>query len=400
MTIYNVLSGPRNTASGQLLYAASQRRTLMLLGDSITWGFGVTQSQAYPALLQAQADTRAGSTNTAMWTARNVQCDDISVGRDTGSPWNIPFKLTNPVGIAYDSSGPFQSSFSSTISATGPAIILNSQNDDFTVSPSTGCRYITVMVKVSGSGTATLKAYNSSGLEIPDVSGNGGNATVGSYNVVPTAPNVYRFIYDSTSNSTAFLLRRTDANSSASLRILTVNPTNLYPTSNYVQVQINARGSYTISDYTSNISSIMETVIHPQNEATSGYTNAHPAFVLAVGTVSMYFDPSLSPSFDRRISPSQYRTDLNSLVNAIRSASPNSPIFLTHPPIATAPWVLGSGLTRSQYDSEIQSLAISQNLPVIDLRSALTAGDYSDGIHPTVAGQSKLASVYGAALRL
>ena len=398
MTIYNVLAGPRNTASGQLLYVSGKRRTLMLLGDSITWGFGVTQSQAYPALVQAQADARAGGTNTAMWTARNVQCDDISVGRDTGSPWNIPFKLTNPVGIAYDASGPFQSSFSSTISATGPAIIFDSQNDDFTVSPSTGCRYVAVMVKVSGSGTATLKAYNSSGLEIPDVSGNSGNATVGSYNVVPTAPNVYRFIFDSTSNSTAFLLRRTDANSSASLRILTVNPTNLYPASNYVQVQVNARGSYTISDYTSNISSIMETVIHPQNEA--GGPNTDPAFVLAVGTVSMYFDPSLSSSFDRRISPSEYRTNLNALVNAIKAASPNSPIFLTHPPIATSPWVLSGGLTRSQYDSEIQSVAISQNLPVIDLRSALTAGDYSDGIHPTVAGQSNLAAVYNAALRL
>lgn len=400
MTIYNVLAGPRNTSSGQLLYAPSQRRTLMFIGDSITWGFGVTQNQAFPALVQAQADTRAGGTNTAMWTARNVQCDDVSVGRDTGPPWNIPFKLTNPAGLAYDGIGPFASTFSNTISSTGPAIIFDSQNDEFRAPPSTSCRYITVMVKVFGSGTATLKAYNGSGVEIPDVSGSGGNATVGSYNLVPTAPSVYRFIYDATTTSANFLLRRTDANTSVSMRILTVNPTNPYPTSNYVQCQINARGSYTMSDYISNIPSIMETVIHPQNESTSGYTNAHPAFVLSVGTVSMYFDPSLSASFDRRISPSEYRGNLNSLINAIRSASPNSPIFLTHPPIATSPWVLIPGLTRSQYDAEIQSLAISQNLPVIDLRSALTAGDYSDGIHPTAAGQAKLATAYGEALRL
>lgn len=473
MTIYNVLAGPRNTSSGQLLYAPSQRRTLMFIGDSITWGFGVTQNQAFPALVQAQADTRAGGTNTAMWTARNVQCDDIVVGRDTGSPWNIPFKLTNDTGagssLAFDNIGPFASTFSSTISATGPSIIFDGVNDGFTVSPSTACRYITVMVKVFGSGTATLSAFRTGGVQIFDVSGSGGNATVGNYNLVPTAPNVYRFIYDATTTSTAFLLRRTDNNTSVSMRILTVNPTNLYPTSNYVQCQINARGSYTMADYISNISSIMETVIHPQNESTSGYTNAFPAFVLSVGTVSMYTSqatvtsatgngstatltytassalsfpigtqisvsgvvPSayngvftvtnstsntvsytstatgytsggaiISSTYDRRIGPSEYRGNLNGLVNAIKAASPNSPIFLTHPPIAAAPWVLLDGATRSQYDAEIQSLAISQNLPVIDLRSTLVSTDYSDGIHPTAAGQAKLATAYGEALRL
>lgn len=469
MTIYNVLAGPRNTSSGQLLYAPSQRRTLMFIGDSITWGFGVNQNQAFPALVQARADTIAGGTNTAMWTARNVQCDDVSVGRDTGAPWNAPFKLTNSVGLAYDGAGPFASSFSNTISSTGPAILFDGQNDEFRVSPSTACRYITVMVKVSGSGTATLKAYNDSGVEIPDLSGSGGNATVGNYNLVPTALSVYRFIYDATTTSTAFLLRRTDANTSVSMRVLAVNPTNLYPTSNYVQVQINARGSYTISDYTPNISSIIETIIHPQNESTSGYTNAFPAFVLSVGTVSMYTSqatvtsatgngstatltyaasPALSfpigtqisvsgvvpneyngvftvtnstattvsytstatgytsggsiinSTYDRRVGPSEYRGNLNALVNAIKAASPNSPIFLTHPPIATSPWVLSDGTIRSQYDAEIQSVAISQNLPVIDLRSTLVSTDYSDGIHPTAAGQAKLATAYGEALRL
>jgi len=470
MSIYNVLAGPRNTSSGSLLYSANKRRTLMFLGDSITWGFGLNQDQAFPALVQARADTIAGGTNTAMWTARNVQCDDISVARGS-----TPFKLINSVGIAYDGVGPFASAFSNTISSTGPAILFDGNNDEFTVSPSTACRYITVMVKVSGSGTATLSAFRTGGVQIFDVDGNNGNATVGGTPLVPTAPNVFRFVFDAITTSPAFLLRRTDSNTSVSMRILTVNPTNFYPTSNYVQVQINARGSYTMSDYTPNIASIMETVIHPQNEAlpkpppAPQYTNDFPAFVLSVGTVSMYTSratvtnatgngstatltytassalsfpigtqisvsgvvPSayngvftvtnstsntvsyasaatgytsggaiINSTFDRRIGPSEYRSNLNALVNAIKAASPNSPIFLTHPPIATSPWVLSDGVIRPQYDAEIQSLAISQNLPVIDLRSALVAGDYSDGIHPTAAGQAKLATVYGEALRL
>ncbi len=479
MTIYNVLAGPRNTSSGELLYSANKRRTLMFIGDSITWGFGVNQNQAFPALVQTQADTRSNTAvNTALWTARNVQADDIAIGRDTVPPWNIPFKLTNgtsPVSTpTYDNQGPFASSFSSTISATGPAIIFDGLNDGFTVTPTSSCQFLTVMVKVTGTNgqTASLSAFNDLGNEIPDVSSGvplmPATATVGTQNLVPTAPNVYRFIYQSPAASAGFVFRRVDSNAAVAVRVLSVNPTNAYPTSNYVQVQINARGSYTASDYISNISSIMETVIHPQNESTSGYTNDYPAFVLSVGTVSMYTSqatvtnatgngstatltytasPALSfpigtqisvsgvvPSayngvftvtnststtvsyastatgytsggtvinstYDRRVGPSEYRGNLNSLVNAIKAASPNSPIFLTHPPIATSPWVLSDGATRSQYDAEIQSLAISQNLPVIDLRSALTAGDYSDGIHPTAAGQVKLAAVYNAALR-
>jgi hypothetical protein len=445
----------------------------MFIGDSITWGFGVNQNEAFPALVQARADTIAGGTNTAMWTARNVQCDDISVARDS-----VGFKLISPVGIAYSNAGPFVSPFSNTISATQPSIVFDSNNDSFTVAPSSPCTSFVVMVKVSGTNgqTANLTVFDDQvpANQVPDYSTGSpvspASATVGTQNLVATAPNVYRFVFIAPVARSGFLIRRTDSNPAVSVQILSVNPTNNYPTSNYVQAQINARGSYTMSDYTSNIPSIMETVIHPQNESTSGYTNAFPAFVLSVGTVSMYtsqatvtnatgnsstatltytassalsFPPGtqimvsgvvpsaynggpftvtsstsntvsyasdatgytsggaiINSTFDRRIGPSEYRGNLNGLVNAIKAASPNSPIFLTHPPIATSPWVLSDNTTRSQYDAEIQSLAISQNLPVIDLRSALVAGDYSDGIHPTAAGQAKLATVYGEALRL
>jgi len=399
MTIYNTLAGPRNFATTALLYAPNKRRTLMFLGDSITWGFGVTQEQAFPALLQASADaisTPVGSTN--LWTARNVQCDDISNNIDGVTP----LKLVPGGVITYDNNGPFASTYVPAVPIPDPAIIFDAANDDFTVTPSSPTRYLVVMVKVTGTSTqsATLTCYNSSSVAIPDISGNSGVATVGSYNVVPTAPDVYRFIYDATTTSSAFLLRRTDASGGAACRILSVNPTNAYPQSNYVQVQINARGSYVASDYSANISAIMETIIHPQNETTSPYTNDYPAFVLSVGTVSMYYNQaSFSPPGDRRVIVSTFKSELSTLVANLKSASPNSPIFLTYPPIPISPWVLLSSTTRSEYDAATSSVAIEYNLPIIDLRSTLTSIDYTDGLHPTSAGYIKLGAAYTEALR-
>lgn len=402
MTIYNVLAGPRNTSSGRSLYTANKRRTLVLLGDSITWGLGVLQYQTYAQALQTKIDTVVGGSNTARWVARNVQADDIVIGRDTGTPWFVPFKLQSAVGLSYDNDGPFSSSFSNTISSTtGPAILMNSENDEFTVTPSTfeggtGVQYLTIMVKVTGTGSATIECPGFTPIA-------GTVAAVGGSNI--GVNNIYRFIYDTGSSSTSFTIRRTDAAGGALARILSVNPTNLYPqagvgnfaTTGYINVQINARGSYVFADYSDDMASIHESIIFPTSDAGSPDV---PAYVIALGTVNMYFDPSLDAVYDRREEPGPYRDALNTLVNAIKTVSPTSPIFLTHPPIATSPWVLKTGFTRSQYDSQIQSVAISQNLPVIDLRSTLVSTDYSDGIHPTANGQDKLAETYIAALRL
>jgi lysophospholipase L1-like esterase len=402
------------TVSGQTTwggtYVASKRRTLMFVGDSITWGFGVTQAQAYPALLQERTDTAstpAGS--TSLWTARNVQADDIIVNNPSSPRDGVAFKLTNDTSaggsVGFDNNGPFNSLFASTISPTyDPAILLNSQNDGVIAQPTSPTRFFTVMVKVEGSGTATLKGYNSSGVEIPDLSGSGGNATVGNTNLITT--NVYRFVFDASTTSSAFLLRRVDTNSSVNVRLLTVNPTNAYPSSNYVGVQINARGSYVFSDYArtlptavDNVPLIVDTIIHPQSEA--GSPNTHPIFVLALGTVSIYHNPTYPASYDRRISPAQYQTDLSYLVARIKAALPNAPIILTHPPIPDSSiWVTSS--PRANYDAAVVSVAAANGLFRVDLRSVLTNSDYisGDGIHPTPTGHGKLRDAYVSALLL
>lgn len=401
MTIYNMLLvGGSYTPPVPNFYSANRRRTLMLLGDSITWGWNVFQYQTYAKAMQEKIDTVvAGGANTDEWVARNVQADDI-ISRDS-----VATKLQNGVGLSYDNIGPFESSYVTDGFVVNPAILMNAPGDEFSVTPSSlqnPVRYLTVMVKVTGSGT------NSATIEAPGLTPLTGTvATIGGSNIGAT--NIYRFIYDTGSSSTSFTIRRVAATPPATdgdavARILSVNPTNLYPssgvgnfgTTGYINVQINARGSYVFSDYSNDMSSIHESVIFPLTDTAT--LIAVPVYVIALGTVNMYFgSPTPSPGAgDRRVSPATYGTQLDALVGAIQTVSPTSPIVLTYPPIPnTSLWFTLDGTTREEYDSQILSVVNSRSLPVVDLRPTLTTTDYqTDGLHPNAIGQGKLGTAY------
>lgn len=397
MSIYNMLMGSGGQAATWAApYVASKRRTMMFIGDSLTWGYGVTQAQAYPALIQARADTQSSpAADTDGWTARNIQADDISITRDS-----IAFKLSNDTGggssITYDNNGPFASSFASTISATGPAILFDGVDDGFYAAPSSAARYLVLMVKATGSSgqTAKIEVFNGSN----STSFGTKTVTVGEVSIGPSG--VQRMIFDAGSAISSFLVRRVAPSGGAMCRILSLHITNDYPTSNYIGVQVNARGSYTVSDYTGNVSSIMETVIFPTTDPAS--PTADPIYVLALGTVAIYTN-SPSGAYDRRISSSAFQTDLSTLVSNIRSAAPNSPIVLTNPPIPGDLTTWTTLEARSNYDAAIASVAANYGLYRVDLRNTLSkaAGDYlADDVHPSVGGQIKLADKFIADLKL
>ena len=404
MSIYNALIGSAGGARFASPYVASKRRTMMFIGDSITWGYGVNYWQAYPSLIQTRLDTQsspAGSTDK--WVARNVHADDIVVNRSDG----VAFKLSERTGvgssITYDTAGPFSSTFATTVidPPNGrTAILFNSVEDSFFVTPLAPTIFITLMVKVTGSAGETITLGVQDGTaSINLVEQN--SPPIGAMNptsVTSFGTGVYRLIFAQSGAATptsTFLVRCTAAGG-ATARILSVNPTNTYPNSNYVGVQINARGSYVAEDYSATVSSILETIIHPAAEA--GGPNTHSIFVLAVGTVSIY--SNTTGSADRRKTPETFRTNLAALVAGLRAALPNAPIVLTHPPIPNSPWVTSAGTSRSQYDAMIQSVALEYQLPVVDLRAAVSSGNYIDGLHPNVDGHTEIRNAYVTQLNL
>ena len=403
MSVYNTLMGSAGGVRFASPYVASRRRTMMFIGDSITWGYGVSQWQAYPALLQTRFDTQSSPTgSTDKWVARNVHADDIVVLRGDG----VAFKLIERSGfgssITYDTAGPFSSPTFATNVIDPPngrtAILFNSVEDSFFVTPTSATVFITLMVKVTGSagssitigvqdGTATINLVEQN---VPPIGAMSPTVTTS------FGTGVYRLIFaqsGATTPTSTFLVRCTAAGG-ATARILTVNPTNSYPSSNYIGVQINARGSYAPEDYSDDVGSILETIIHPAAE--NGNPNTHPIFVLALGTVSIY--SNTTGSGDRRRSPSTFQTNLNALVTNLKAAAPNSPIVLTNPPIPgdLATWTTTS--PRADYDAAIANVAATHNLFTVDLRNTVASNQYLDGIHPNANGHIALANKYIADL--
>lgn len=413
MTIYNALAGSLYTGVRTKLTATNRRRSLMFIGDSITWGFGVSQNNTYAKLLQGFIDLNAtnvdGVPNTDEWVARSVHIDDIAIQRDSQA-----VKLTANGSPTYQLTGSFvggqppaegvseyiRNLFSAPV---GTAIMLDADNDGIIVTPTAPTRFLIVMVEVTNTGT--------NGMDLTAI--NQAQATVGTINVrsdqsdaalgAGSPLGVHRLIYDCGAGNTAsaFLLRRlAGAPVGANCRVLAVNPTNRYGTSNYLHVQIHARGSYRPSDYMNAVAEISKTIINPTNDTTAATDPV--AFVLALGTVSIYFNESLTNNKgDRRQDPASLASDLRTLVTNLRAAHPLSPIIMTHPPIPTGDWFPLSAYTRQDYDSAIQATAIRLGCPLIDLRrTLLLSTDYGDGIHPSNAGHSKLADAYRAALRI
>ena len=424
MTIYNALAGSSFTGIRAKIPTASKRRSLMLIGDSITWGYGVTQNNTYAKLLQGHIDTFVGGgINTDEWVARSVHLDDITgpnAATPTTSRDGVGFKLAADGSPTYAQLGSFvggptpasaatspspgsTNNISVDISSRGTAIMLDANNDGILVTPSAPTRFLIAMVEVTGTGTDAVEftAYDS--LPQPTAKGpisvrvDQSDATLGAGSPV----GVHRLIFDWGAGQTAagFLLRRTGGAAGANCRILAVNPTNLYGASNYLHVQVHARGSYRPSDYMNNIAEISKTIINPTNDTTAPTDPV--VFVLALGTVSMYYNAAPSNTKgDRRQTPTELVNDLRTLVNNLRAAHPSSPIIMTHPPVPAAPWILAPQFTRQDYDSAIQSTAIRLGCPLIDLRGTLVSGDYGDGLHPNNSGHTNLANAYRAALRV
>lgn len=414
MTIYNALAGSLYTGVRTKLTATNRRRSLMFIGDSITWGFGVTQNNTYAKLLQGFIDLNAtnvdGVPNTDEWVARSVHIDDIAIQRDSQA-----VKLTANGSPTYQLTGSFvggqppaegvseyiRNLFSAPV---GTAIMLDAINDGVIVTPTAPTRFLIAMVEVTGAGSDTVEFTAFDNLSPPTAKGpiittvNQSDSSLGA----GSPAGVYRLIFDWGAGNTAaaFLLRRSGGSAGPTCRVLAINPTNRYGTSNYLHVQVHARGSYRPSDYMNAVAEISKTIINPTNDTTA--LTDPVAFVLALGTVSIYFNESeTNNKGDRRQDPASLASDLRTLVTNLRAAHPLSPIIMTHPPIPTGNWFPLSAYTRQDYDSAIQATAIRLGCPLIDLRrTLLLSTDYGDGIHPSNAGHSKLADAYRAALRI
>jgi hypothetical protein len=184
-----------------------------------------------------------------------------------------------------------------------------------------------------------------------------------------------------------------------------LHPTALLPTT-YNEIQLNARNSYAISDFSSpSGDTIQQQIMATVTQVRGASTSSPPIYILSIGTVSLY---DYFGATDRRLTPTQYSAQLSTLASALKNSSYYNygRIILTVPPLPdnSAPslpaggYTLLSPYTLNDYRAKIISLAKTLNCGYIDLTRVLlkySTGDYqSDGLHPTAQGAAKLAKYY------
>lgn len=396
MTIYNTLSGSA-IPSVRSVAEVNKRRDLFFVGDSITWGWGVDQSQSYPRLLQTAINSGLSYID-AGWVARNVSTDDWTSPTTTpAGPFNgglpaggTPKLIVNNVGQLMV--GPYGSYLGDQTSTSGsppftmPGIQLIDTNSYIRMQcPSTfSATYLTAVVYVEGTASVQMTATDFSGNAVGSPQGITNNT-------------YFRPVFSLGSSLTGCGIKISSISGggpSDKVYVIALQPTNVYPTSNWLNVHVNARNSYAIEDYIA--LSIQLSAIHRTDY--DGTQNVQPIFVLAVGTVSMYAGGLYN---NRQVIPSVYQSQLNTLATNLQTTgSYPGQVILTIPPIPTAGSLL-SGYTRNDYDKLIIELANTLGVKYVDLRPVLGPGDYlADGLHPNTTGHAKLSVAYREALRI
>lgn len=369
-----------STASGWAgTYVTGKRRSLVFIGDSITWGYNVSQNDSYVRKIQNAINTTRGHTD-AGWVARNIHSDDYSTTPFNGGLSGVP-KLEAAGVLQGPDGGPFSYyAGNKGGSYTDPIIRFNDINDNIALNCSGATYFVAVLKGVGTSGSANVTAYSDSGYS--------NTQTI-------TPGQTLRVVFGSFSAATRVSLWLTARSGDATVDVLTIHPTTLYPTT-FVNVQVNARNSHAIADYTSATSSIRSTIIHLPAEL-----EANPVYVLAVGTVSIY-DSGRDSSSSPRPTPTQYVTQLDTLVNGLKTAAGTNggTVVLTVPPVPTGTYTAPSGYTHGDYKAAILNYANTNSLFCVDLSGVLSAGDYLDNLHPTPAGHTKLANKYISDLQL
>lgn len=364
-------------------YVSGFRRDLFFIGDSITWGYNVTQADSYVRKVQNSINTTLGHTD-AGWITRNVTTDDWTSGSTSpvgpfngglsGSP-----KLTT-VGVTQGATGPL-SGYQGNKSGgspvyTEPAIRLNSVNDSVSAACSNATYFIlTASCTGTSGGCTVVGSSNTSYAKSYDM-------ILGQYS---------RYVFGPFTDATSVTFTLTAKTGDAVVDVVTIHPTRLYP-SQFVNVHVNARSSHAIADFTGKTSEIKQSAVHRV-----GYPfedNAQPIFVLSLGSVSIY-------DTTRAVNPATYQSQLSSLATSLGTGDYAGRVVLTIPPVPTGAWTVPAGTTLSQYVDAINNVAAALGLFVIDLSGVLSGADYqADGIHPTAAGHTKLATAYVTALAL
>ena len=365
------------------IYTTSTKRSLIFIGNSIPWGWGLTRAQGWPAQIQTHIDAHIGHSGTG-WEARAIQSDDYSTTPFNGGNSGT-LLLTINGSLAQDVAGPF-SSYTSGGDAgysnyTAPGIGLQgSTSNGFSWIAGTNANYLVLQLLSKTGSSGAIDVY---------CEGQGSPVGGSPYSISSTTPQ--RVVVGPVTAPTGTGAMAVRYHSGADIDVVGLHPTTLYAT-NQILVQVLARNSFCASDFT--VADIQPMAIF--SPALDGGAASAPIYVIDTGTVEMY-DPN------RSITPSAYASVLYSLASGLMGGSTPGQVILTIPLIpllSSAPNPLIGNL--GDWRTAILTVAEELQIGCVDLSLLNMQSNYQSGqpFHPTAAGATLYANYMISALGL
>jgi lysophospholipase L1-like esterase len=450
-----------------------KRNNLVLIGDSITWGYGLEANQTIGYLLQQKINSHYNFT-PATWgggndiVARSITTDDVSTyaafnGGTTGVARHITGSgyIFNPGYGIYPFSaythGEDQIYIGGNIIRSGwnngGICLLPTGKLSFNVNfPTTNKAYFLVTAMGAGQFSIKVNGVDLSGMtniivggtytgtvtkgdnRITNVSIIYGNIVTGSYvanydgSFYP-AYEVATTVTDYSNNTitmsavspitgtyTFYALRPTPqiyvlgpvgASGSATYSIeqtagvpviTSLHPTPEFPTE-YTSVQIHARNSYGITDFSATDEKIPGLIAgcntSSVEELISAGKNSRAVYMIFCGIVNMIDTGTVGVvTYDRRITPAQYRDKLSLLALYLSNKVNRNygRVILVVPAIPTGGSKNNLLSIFPEYREQIIDLAKNFRMSYIDLTQVpMTSSDYQDdGLHPSASGAVKI----------
>lgn len=316
-------------------------KNIVFVGDSITYGYGVTEAQAYTNLLATRLTNQGPGVNVD----RAIGCTMLNRATPSGS-------------VATGTKGPLRQSM---ILAVGASLTFSVSNSDFFgfwFQRSAGAGTITVTVD-----GATVNTFSTAGASADDVFYQGAFKRTGS-----TASTVVMTASVAPVELTGVFFSRTIGDNQISL------------------INQSASG-YATADFTS--SSVLTSI----GVQTPYNGTAYPVYVVALGTNDIY-NPSAA------VSSATFKSNLDTICQGLRYYG--MPV-LTVPLRANQTTFSPVLESFENYRNAVYEVARKYGYYVIDLSMydlSSTAGYQADGLHPNVIGNGLLASIYWDELEL